>query len=45
LVWDLVPAGQVVARSDILLPASHPSRLSRAIRTPGLAIFFTILVC
>lgn len=39
LVWDLVPVGQVVARSDILLPASRPSRLSRAIRTPGRAIF------
>jgi hypothetical protein len=31
-------AGGVV-RSDILLPASHPRRLSRTIRTPIRAIF------
>jgi hypothetical protein len=28
-----------VARSDILLPASHPRRLSRTIRTPIRTIF------
>jgi hypothetical protein len=31
-------AGGVV-RSDILLPASHPRRLSRTIRTPVSTIF------
>jgi hypothetical protein len=31
---DLVPVGAGCPRSDILLPASHPRRLSRAIRTP-----------
>ena len=31
-----------VARSDILLLASHPRRLSRTIRTPMRTIFFTI---
>jgi hypothetical protein len=30
-------------RSDILLPASHPRRLSRTIRTPVRTIIFTIL--
>jgi len=36
--WDLVPVGAVCPRSDILLLASHPRRLSRAIRTPGRTI-------
>jgi hypothetical protein len=32
-----------VARSDILLPASHPRRLSRTIRTPFRTIFISHL--
>ena len=31
--------GRRVVRSDILLPATHPRRLSRTIRTQGHAIF------
>jgi hypothetical protein len=37
--WDLVPVGAGCPRSDILLLARHPRRLSRTIRTPMRTIF------